>query len=115
MGRSARRIVLIAEAPSMANQFSEMLVTASNIEDIRTIIDAVAHDQAEQLAIGCRVWAFENAEGFTGYITVWPDGAKAALASRAFSHWGKWSEGRRQLTLDNGDVYNERGGVGEDA
>jgi hypothetical protein len=40
---------------------------------------------------------------------VWTDGRRAALVSKAASHWSVWNEAQRTITLDNGDIYNDEG------
>jgi hypothetical protein len=93
---------------------SAKAITDQNIQEVRARIDALSPLHAAALIPGCRFWEFTNAEGFTGEIIVWPDG-RAALVSAAASHWGKWNNRTGEVRLDNGDIYNSDGGVGEDA
>jgi hypothetical protein len=93
---------------------SSTTITDDTIQEARAKIGALSPPHAAALSPGCRFWEFTNAEGFTGEIIVWPDG-RAALVSAAASHWGKWDSRTGKIRLDNGDIYNRDGGVGEDA
>lgn len=99
----------------MAGRDHVRTVSDGTLAQERSRIAGIAPEQAAALEAGCRVWRFVNAEGFDGEIIVWPDVARAALVSAAASHWGRWDDAERAVTLDTGDVYNQAGGVGEDA
>ena len=90
------------------------VVTERNIDDVREVIGRISLDHADALELGCRYWGFTNPEGFKGEIIVW-HGGRAALVAEAGSHWGRWNDQSKRIVLDNGDIYNESGGVGEDA
>jgi len=90
-------------------------VTADTVERARERIGAISSLHADALVVGCRIWAYTNAEGFEGDIIVWPDKKRAAMVSDAASHWGEWDPRNSTITLDNDDVYSDEGGVGEDA
>jgi hypothetical protein len=90
-------------------------IDESELPALRERLAEAAPDQARALEPGCRIWHFVNAEGFDGEIVVWPDDRRAALISDAASHWGVWNAAERTITLDDGDIYSEVGGVGEDA
>jgi hypothetical protein len=94
---------------------SILTITRDNIERERVRIGAMSSQHAVELVLGCRTWKFTNPEGFKGTIIVWPDNRRAALVSQVASHWGEWNNHERTITLDNGDVYSDEGGVGEDA
>jgi hypothetical protein len=99
----------------MVGKRSERVVTQDSLGAERERIVEIAPEQSAALAVGSRIWQFVNAEGFDGEIVIWPDGVRAAIVSAAASHWGRWTESARAITLDNGDIYNEAGGLGEDA